>query len=236
MRHNRDFMVLWSAEAVSQFGSSMSMLVFPLIGYALSGSTREAGLAGAGVLLGELLALLPAGVVVDRASRRRVLISANLVGAVAFAVLAVTAFAHVLTIWLLLGMGVVSGAAASLVGPANAASTRVVVPPEQLPEALAQSQARTHAANIAGPPTGGALYSIAHGLPFVVDALSYLFAAVAITRVTHPLPAPEPTVATRPSAWRSLTEGLRFMAATPVDICTPIPRTITISTGVNAAA
>lgn len=216
MRKNRDFMVLWSAQAVSQFGTSMSVLVFPLIGYAVSGSTREAGLATTGVLLGEVLALLPAGVVVDRTSRRSVLIVANVVAAAAFTVLAVTALTHVRSIWLLLVMGVVSGAASSLVEPANAAATRIVVPKEQLPEALAQSMARSEAARIAGPPAGGALYSIARGLPFVVDAVSYLFAAAMVTRVRHPLPAPQQTTPVKQPIVRSLFSGLRFMAAAPV--------------------
>ncbi len=140
----------------------------------------------------------------------------NLVAAVAFAVLAITALAHVLMIWLLLAMGVVSGAAGSLVGPANAAATRVVVSKEQSSEALAQSQARGAAARIAGPPAGGALYSVARGLHFIVDALSDLFAAVLITRVRHPLPAPEQNAAGRPTMLRSLLDGLRFMAGAPV--------------------
>ena len=216
MRKNRDFMLLWSAEAVSEFGTSMSVLVFPLIGYAVSGSTREAGLATTGVLLGEVLALLPAGVIVDRTSRRLVLIVGNLLGAAAFTVLAVTALTQVLSIWLLLVMGVVSGVASALVGPANGAALRVVVAPEQLPEALAQSMAKSEAAHIAGPPAGGALYSIARGVPFVVDAVSYLFAAALITRVRHALPAPEQPTTDKPSVLRSLFSGLRFVAAAPV--------------------
>ena len=112
-------------------------------------------------------------------------------------------------------MGVVSGAASSLVGPAIAAAIRLVVPPEQLPEALAQSQSREAAAHIAGPPTGGALYSVARGLPFIVDAVSYVFAAVAVTRVRHRLPAPE-HAAGKPPVLRSLVDGLRFMGGSVV--------------------
>ena len=65
LRGNRDFMWLWSGATASELGSSMSLLVFPLLGYALSGSTREAGLATTGLLLGGLLASLPAGALVD---------------------------------------------------------------------------------------------------------------------------------------------------------------------------
>lgn len=231
MSRNRDFMILWSAQAVSEFGSAMSVLVFPLIGYAVSGSAREAGLATTAVLLGELLALLPAGVIVDRTSRRTVLVAANLVGAAAYAALAATALTHTLTISLLVALGLLSGAAQSFVGPANAAAIRLVVPREQLPDALAQSYARSHAANIAGPPAGGALFSLARGLPFVVDALSYVGAAALITRVRHRLPSPVATVpgtAERPgadpagqatggrAAVRSLGDGMRLLIGTAV--------------------
>jgi MFS family permease len=216
VRDNRDFMWLWGAEAVSELGTSMSLLVFPLIGYAVSGSTREAGLATTGVLLGELVALLPAGVVVDRSSRRRVLIVADLVGAAAFAALAATALLDVLSIWLLLVMGIVSGAASAFGGPANAAALRAVVEKERLPEALAQTQARSSAARLAGPPLGGALYSLSRSLPFVIDAVSYMYAAVAVTRVRHRLPAPDHGGAGTPPPLRTLGDGLRFVLRTPV--------------------
>jgi hypothetical protein len=210
MHRNRDFMFLWSGQAVSELGSSMSVLVFPLIGYAISGSTRVAGLATTGVLVGSLVASLPAGVVVDRNSRRGVLLAANLLGAASFGVLAVLAITDTLTIAAMLVLGVLSGAAGAFVNPANGAAIRAVVPREQLPEALAQSQARHHAAQLAGPPAGGALYSLARPLPFVVDALSYVLAALAITRVRHPLPAPEQPPE-RVSMAHSLGEGLRFL-------------------------
>jgi predicted MFS family arabinose efflux permease len=215
MRKNRDFMLLWSGEAASELGSSMSTLVFPLVGYAISGSTRVAGLATTGVLVGALVASLPAGVVVDRRSRRQVLVAANLVGAASFGVLALLALTDTLTIAAMVVLGVVSGCAGAFVGPANGAAIRAVVPREELPEALAQSQARSHAAELAGPPAGGALYSLARPLPFVVDALSYVVAAIAVTRVSHPLPAPVQP-AEKMSMSRSLGEGLRFLWASRV--------------------
>jgi MFS family permease len=74
LRRNRDFVILWSGQAVSELGSSMSMLVFPLIGYAITGSAGLAGLATAATLLGQVVAGLPAGAMVDRWPRRRVLL------------------------------------------------------------------------------------------------------------------------------------------------------------------
>ncbi len=215
MRANRDFTWLWTGQAASELGSSMSLLVFPLLGYSLSGSTRVAGLATTGVLVGSLVASLPAGVVVDRTSRRTVLVAANLVGAATFAVLAALALTGTLTIASMVVLGVVAGVVSALAKPAGAAAVRAVVPPRDLPGALAASQARHHAADLAGPPLGGALVTLARPLPFLVDALSYVVAALTVTRVRDPLAAP-PVAGPPTSLRRSLGEGLLFLWRSPV--------------------
>lgn len=44
---NRDFLLLWSGQAVSSVGSQLSLLAFPLLILAVAGSPAQAGLAGA---------------------------------------------------------------------------------------------------------------------------------------------------------------------------------------------
>jgi MFS family permease len=209
LRHNRDFLILWSGEAVSGLGTSMSMLVFPLIGYAITGSPALAGLATTAVLLGRMLARLPAGALVDRWPRGRVLLLANLLGAAGYASLAVAALAGVLTLAHLVGIGLLSGIGDSFADPAASAAVRTVVAEADLPTAYSQLQIRRHAADLVGPPLGGALYSVARGLPFVVDALSYAVAALSITRLRTPLPAP--TAEAGRSVVGDVVEGLRFV-------------------------
>ena len=65
-RRNRDFTVLWIGDTVSELGSALSMFVFPLIAYALSGSAITAALVEAAYLGGLCATLLPAGVLADR--------------------------------------------------------------------------------------------------------------------------------------------------------------------------
>ena len=48
-----------------------------------------------------------------------------------------------------------------------------VVPKPQLPTAIARNQAREQGADLAGQPLGGALFGVAHLLPFLADAVSY---------------------------------------------------------------
>ena len=203
-------MLLWAGDAVSDLGSSMSVLVFPLVGYAITGSAGLAGLATAAVLLGRVVAGLPAGALVDRWSRRRVLVVGNLAGLAVFGSLAAATLAHHLTLAHLIVAGFGSGVVASFLDPAASAAVRAVVPPHQLPLAYARLQTRRHGVDLAGPPLGGALYSIARGLPFVVDAVSYLVAALSITRLRAPLPPPVADDGAR-SFRADLGEGLRFV-------------------------
>jgi len=210
LRRNRDFMILWSGEAVSAIGTSMSVLVFPLIGYAITHSTVQAGLATTAVLLGRVVARLPAGALVDRWARGRVLLLTRVSGAVFYGSLAAATLAHHLTLAHLIVVGFLGGITDSFFAPAASAAVRTVVPQEQLPVAYSQLQAREHAADLVGPPLGGALYSAIRGLPFLVDAISYAISAISITRIRTPLPAPDNGSA-RKTVFADVAEGLRFV-------------------------
>lgn len=152
----------------------MSTLVFPLVGFALTRSTFLAGLAATGVLVGELLGRVVSGPLVDRWAKRSVIVGTNAVAAVAMSSVAVASLAHWLTLTHLLFAGLVLGLAEAFLAPAVSAPIRHVLPVEQLPLAYTRLQIRGRWASLIGPPLGGALYSIARSVPFVVDAASYL--------------------------------------------------------------
>jgi hypothetical protein len=206
---NRDFLVLWSGQAVSELGSSMSVLVFPIVGYAITGSATLAGLATTAVIVGGVVTRLPAGALVDRWSRSRVLLAANVVAALAYASLGAAALAGALTLGHLIAVGVVSGVCDALLSPAAAAAVRTIVPPPQLPLAFTRLEARQHGAELIGPPVGGALYSAGRSIPFLVDAASYLVAAASVLLLRTPLRPPAREGA--PSrVVADITEGVRF--------------------------
>src|SRR5581483_11929379 len=71
---NSDYMLLWSGQDVSSVGTRVSQLAFPLLVLALTHSPALAGLIGALRGLPYALFILPAGAMVDRWNRKRVMI------------------------------------------------------------------------------------------------------------------------------------------------------------------
>jgi len=71
---NRDFILLWSDQTVSTLGTSMSLLALPLLALALTRSPAQAGFLAAVQSLPYLVFSLPAGALIDRWDRKRVMI------------------------------------------------------------------------------------------------------------------------------------------------------------------
>lgn len=214
LARNRDFTILWVGETISTLGSRMSLFVFPLMAYALSGSTLTAALVEAVQLVGLCAMLLPAGVWADRFHRRTLMLASSATGVLAYGSLTVAGVLGHLTVPHLGIVALVTGAATGVFQPAQMSAIRAVVPTADLPTALSQNQAREHVAGLLGGPLGGALYAVARWLPFAVDAVSYLVSCFTLTRVRADLSA-SPRSGSRPAMHTQLAEGLRFIWGRP---------------------
>src|SRR5258705_13249565 len=75
----RDFGLLWGAQTVSELGSGVTLVAFPLVAItALHASNCEVGVISASSTAAWMLVGLPAGVWVDRLRRRPVMIVTDL--------------------------------------------------------------------------------------------------------------------------------------------------------------
>ena len=83
--HNRAYLLVWSGTAISQIGTQVSQLAFPLLVLTLTNSTALAGFVGALRLLPYLLLSLPAGVLLDRWDRKKVMMVCDTLRAVCLA-------------------------------------------------------------------------------------------------------------------------------------------------------
>lgn len=201
LRRNWRYQLLWTGGAISAIGTSASSLALPLLVIATTGSPTLAGLATACRLGAMVLFAVPAGVLVDRWDRRRILVNGHLVLLACFVVLGTLVATDRVALWHLVVITAIAGVADAFVNPARTTAIRGVVPASQLPTAFAQEEARTHAANLAGNPVGGFLYQLGRAVPFFFDAVTYLVSLVCVlfARVPRRPPA-ESGAGDRPAA------------------------------------
>ncbi|MEU5956290.1 MFS transporter [Streptomyces sp. NPDC047525] len=180
LRKNADFIRLWVGAGISQFGTRVGMTAFPLLTLYLTGSAMHAGLVGFAASLPNFVVQLPAGALVDRWDRRRLMLWCDILGALSIASVAVAvALGHV---WLphLMAAAFLEGTRGIVVDLGERASVRQVVPAGHLPAALAQNEARGQAMGLLGQPSAGGLLAVAAWLPFATTALASSVAAVCV--------------------------------------------------------
>lgn len=216
---NRNYMLLWSGQAISSIGTQASSLAFPLLVLAITGSAAQAGFMGAVRAVPYLLFSLPAGALVDRWNRKAVMIVCDAGRAVALGSIPIAlllqrfGLAH-LTLLQLYIVSAVEGTLFVFFNLAEVASLPRVVPREQLPAANAQNAATDGTSVLIGPPLGGALFGLGALLPFVADAISYGASVLSLSLIRVRFQE-ERTAAPR-QLWREIGEGLHWLFHQPL--------------------
>ena len=90
------------------------------------------------------------------------------------------AVAGVLTVAQIAGVAFAEGTLFVLFTLAERTALPNIVEPDQLPSALAQNEARTRGATLAGNPLGGILFGLGQAVPFLVDAVSYVASVISL--------------------------------------------------------
>jgi MFS family permease len=170
---NRDYMLLWSGQTVSAVGTGISQLAFPLLVYALTGSAALTGVAGALEAVPYVFLSLPAGALVDRWDRKRVMLLCDTCRALAMASIPLALVLGRLTVFQVFAVALIEGTLFVFFNLAEVACLPRVVSKEQLPVATAQNLATNGVTALISPSLGGALFSLLRPLPFAADALSY---------------------------------------------------------------
>jgi MFS family permease len=183
-RHS-DFMSLWGAETISQFGTQVTLLALPLVAIVtLDESAFRVALLTTAEFLPFLLFTLPAGVWVDRLPRRPILILANLGRAAALLSVPVAHWLGLLTIWQLYGVGFAVGVGTVFFDLAYMSYLPRLVRRAELLEGNAKLEMSRSVAQIGGPGLGGVLVSVLTApVAIFVDAASYLISALLMGRI-----------------------------------------------------
>jgi MFS family permease len=212
---NRDFLLLWSGQAISSMGTQVSQFAFPLLVLFLTGSPVQAGLIGAARTVPYIFLSLPVGALIDRWDRKRVMILCDSGRAIALGSIPVVyAILGTVPIVQLYLAALVEGTLYVLFNIAEVACLPRVVPKEQLPAATGQNQAAEITSTLIGSPLGGALYAIAHLLPFLADAISYTVSVGSLLFIKSAFQG-ERTAARR-NLRAEIAEGLRWLWSQPL--------------------
>jgi hypothetical protein len=213
LRRNRDFVLLQAGQLLSTAGANISRIAFPLLVLAVTGSPAKAGIVQAAEFAPLVVVSLPAGMVADRFDRKRTMIAADVVSASAVGLLAVAILTHGLTFWHIVAVAFVDSMASVFFQAAQSGAFRSIVPRSQLAAAASVTQGRAATVRLAGPPLGGALFAVGRALPFLVDAVSYVFSTLSILLMRTPFQEERERETTPLRA--QLVEGLRFLWNVP---------------------
>src|SRR6266446_9616017 len=169
----RDYVLLWSGQMVSSIGTQVSLLAFPLLILAITHSPAQAGIIAALRGLPYALFILPAGALIDRWNRKRVMFLCDTGRALALGSIPVAILLGHLTIVQLYIVSLVEGTLFTFFNLAETACLPHVVAKQQLPAAAAQNSIVDSTSGLIGPSLGGVLYGIGRAIPFLTDAITY---------------------------------------------------------------
>jgi MFS family permease len=211
----RRFRLLWSGLAISLLGDGMYLVAIAWQVYELSDAPTALALVGVSLTVPQVAFVLVGGAITDRFERRRVLLAADVVRAVAVGVVGALAVAGDLRLWHLFVLAACFGVGSALFGPAFSAIVPDLVPDELILQANSLERfVRPLAIRFVGPAVGGVIVAqLGAGTAFLLDSASFgasIAALLAIGRLPG-LEAPD----RRQSLLRGVGEGIAFVRSQP---------------------
>ncbi|MBD0329660.1 MAG: MFS transporter [Thermoleophilia bacterium] len=212
-RHG-DFLKLWTGETISQFGSHVTALAFPLVAIlVLEASAFQVALLGVIEMAPFILLSLPAGVWVDRLRRRPILITSDVARALLLLTVPLAYALDALSISQLYAVGFLFGVATVFFDVSYQSYLPSLVPRDRLVEGNSKLEISRSGAQLTGPGLAGALIeALTAPVAVFVDAVSFLASAGFLLRIRRAERAPERSEATaKPSMRSELREGLAYV-------------------------
>lgn len=221
---DRALLLFTAARVIAVAGSAVTGVALPLLVLQLSGSAFLTALVAAGQVAPYLVFGLVAGAVADRVSRRRLMVAAQLVSALALATIPLAHAAGLLTVGHILAVALVVASAFVWFDAAAFGALPAIAGRDRVVEANSLVWTTTTLVAIAAPALGGVLVAWLGAAPAVgVDALAYVVTAAVLLLIAAPMGPLAAVTPLREGERRSvaaalradITEGLRFVLRQP---------------------
>ncbi|AJY47613.1 MFS transporter [Martelella endophytica] len=207
------FRYVWLAAIASNLGSMVQNVGAAWMMTSISASESMVALVQASTTLPVMLFALVAGAIADNYDRRQVILAAQGFMFTVSVMLALAAFAGIITPWVLLAFTFLIGCGNAVNNPSWQASVGDMVPRSDLPGAVTLNSVGFNITRSLGPAVGGTIVAIGGGAAaFTVNAFSYLGLLTVIyrwdfRRPESPLPREKMTTA--------IGAGLRYVSMSP---------------------
>jgi DHA3 family macrolide efflux protein-like MFS transporter len=204
---NRDFFILWQGQLVSFLGDVVYSIGLGFWILQTTGSTALMGALLAASAIPRVFAAPFAGVIVDRADRKWLMIAMDVLRAVAVLLVALAAFSQRLRTWMVFGAGVTIGLGGAVFSPSVSSILPDIVPRDRLVQANASYSLISTGSGVVGNSAGGFVFQL-FGAPvlFLVNGLSYLVSSVTLFFIRVPR---HPKLEKRPGFREDLVSGIR---------------------------
>ena len=210
-----DFRRLWGGQAVSVLGSQVTAFALPVLAVVtLDADAGQLGMLRTLEFLPFVLLTLPVGLWLDRHRPRPAMLAANAVRAVVVGAVAIAGLLGSLQIPWLYGAVLVIGAATVVFDVAYLSYLPALVRREQLVQGNSHLAVSDSAAEVGGPGLAGLLVqAVSAPAALLVDAVSYLFSLLCLTRIRTPDRTPPRSAHGQTGLRRQVAEGLGVVAA-----------------------
>lgn len=211
----RDLPIYFGIRFLSEAAALAQTVAIGWTTYNLSGTPLSLGIVGIMQFIPMMLLTLPAGELCDRFSPRPLAAAGLALQSVcAGAFLGLTLF-QVSALWPFYSVLLALGSARALAEPAEQALLPFLVPPEQLPRAIAGGSTAWQLAVIAGPALGGLSYALGATVAYAGCGLAFLTAMAGLTTLGGRKPVPLQTAESTGRIARII-EGIEFIRSQPI--------------------
>jgi MFS family permease len=214
-RH-RNFLLLWSGQTVSEVGSAVTQLALPLTAVVvLRASTFQVGLLTSATTAAFALIALPAGALVDRRPKRRVMIWCDTARVVIIGSVPLATALGVLTLWQLYAVALTAGVCTVFFDVSYQSYLPVLVSRKQLVDGNGKLGVTQSSAQVIGPSLGAGLVGLVGAArAMATDAVSYAVSVLSLLAIRVQEEPPSRQARRRLKA--EIAEGLSFVVRHPI--------------------
>lgn len=186
----RAFTVIWAGQVASLLGTAMTSFALIVFALNITNSPTVAAFVAVAAFAPVVLVSPFAGTLVDRWTRKRVIVLADLGAASSTAALLLLQLTGRLEVWHIYPAVAVAGAFSSFHFPAFSAAVTLMIPKEQYARASGMLSLAGSLSAIFAPPVAAVLLdAVGLGTVFALDLATFLAAVSTVLAVTIPQPA-----------------------------------------------